>query len=180
MQLQLTPARSVPLRNRGTVFPQRNFIVVQTSPFLPNSNVSNPAMFHLAIKSYSVLQVMILTRSLPDYWTKYTTRNKTSVTLAFAPTVMKRFLAKNKVKLCSLLQFQLTCFKWAVEEKSYGDCFKTGKWRKSHGNAETRNSTWLPVLRLSTKGALKHTSSQRKASGETAFCFRGTGKTPIS
>lgn len=39
---QLAAYLSPPLVNRGTVFPQCNFTALQTSPFLPSSNISNP------------------------------------------------------------------------------------------------------------------------------------------
>lgn len=51
-------------------------------------------LFCLQMKSYSILLVMILMLSLPNYRTKCITRNTASVTVASAPTVEKKFLAK--------------------------------------------------------------------------------------
>lgn len=151
---QLAVYLSLPQLNRGTVFPQRNFIVLQTSPFLPNSNISNPAAvlswnekFFNSVSNDTNAKSSKLPNKLhnqkhgfsnsshcPHSWKEIFGQKISN----FAPWCNSTSLASSKLL-----------------KKNYRDHFKTSKWKKSHGSPETGNGTELSELLPSPKGALK-------------------------
>lgn len=92
-------------------------------------------LFCLEMKSYSILQVMILMLSLPNYRTKYISRNTASVAGASAPTVKMKIFGQ---RISNFLPWynsnSLASSK--LLKINYRGNLKTGKWRKSHGSLE--------------------------------------------
>ena len=142
-------------RTEPLYFPNTISLFYRQAPSCQTQTFQALLVFCLQMKSYLILQVMILTWRLPNYWEKYVTRNNTLTTVAFAPPVTTKFLSK---EFQTLLPVPIpTRLKWVVKQKCYGDHFKTSNRRKSHGNSEPSNSSQLSVLLLSPKAALKRT-----------------------